>query len=231
MTIKFGHSIFNASVGYLSSKNLNSIIDNIYDTIYEVYDAIKNCSITSAKQALNSAYSSPAIKKAEILSAINHLRMAYNISEEALDKTYTKSSFFGLFTDVVEIVPWQYRKKYIESLYGLSDLITILYNDINEPGSARIWANYSYLKFKDYVDTYYRITPDDIKDTHPNLVHYKEVTYESEEEINHITGDTITVTETREELFFTEEGEAFVRRMKDRIIDNHIKELNRIRIV
>lgn len=58
-----GKMIFNATLGYINSQNLQNIIDDIYYSIFEVYEDIKHCSITSAKQAIESAYKSPVIKK------------------------------------------------------------------------------------------------------------------------------------------------------------------------
>ena len=226
-----GKMIFNAALGYINSQKLNDIIDNIYYSIFEVYNDVKDSSIASARQAIESACKSSIIRKAEILNAINHLRLAYNISEKALDKKRIVSSFFGLFKDEEYIIPWSYRKTYIEALYGLSDLISILYNDIGEHKSAEMWIEYSTHQYREYVNTYCHIDPTEVEKTHPELVHKVTKTSESIEETNHITGDYMTVTETYECLEFTYEGEIYVQQIKDEMIKKHIEELKAIQII
>lgn len=211
-----GKTIFNVALGYINSQSLQNIIDDIYYSIFEVYEDIKICSIISAKQAIESAYKSPAIKKAEVLNAISHLRYAYNMSEKALDKKRIVSSFFGLLKSEENIVPWSSMRTYMESLYGLSDLITILYNDIEEYGSAEIWMKNSSFQYRKYVEIYLNLSPQEVEKTHPELVYQAIGTSESIEETNHITGDYMTVTERYEYLALTCEGEKYVQQIKEK---------------
>lgn len=157
------------------------------------------------------------------------MRFAYNISEKALDKKRIVSSFFGLLKDEENIIPWNYRKTYMESLYGLSDLITILYNNIDEYRSAEIWIKYSTRQYQKYVDTFFHLSPEEVEKTHPELVYQETGTSESIEETNHITGDYMTVTETYEYLAFTCEGEKYVQQIKEEMIKKHIEDLKSIK--
>lgn len=226
-----GKFIYDTTLGYINSLQLKNIIDDIYTSIFKVYEDIKDCSITSAKQAIESAYRSPGIKKEEVLNAISYLRFAYNVSEKALDKKRIVSSFFGLITDEENIVPWNYRKTYLESLYGLCDLITILYNDIDEYNSAEIWIEYSSIQYRKYVEEFVFISPEEVEKTHPEYVCRATATSESVEETNHITGDCITITRTYDYLDFLPEGKKYVQQIKEKMIKKHIDDLMSIRIL
>ena len=63
ISVHAGKMIFDSALGYIKSQKLLKIIDDIYNSIFKVYDDIKICSMLSAEQAIESAYKSPAIKK------------------------------------------------------------------------------------------------------------------------------------------------------------------------
>lgn len=153
--MKIGKLIFDVTWGYIKSNDLQLMIDGIYTSILGIYDDIKNCSILSAKSAIESAYKSSNIRKEEILNAINHLIFAYNILETVMDKKRVVSSFLGLLKNETDIISYSNKAICLRNIYELSDLITILYNNINEYESARIWLNYSFNQYKKYIERYF----------------------------------------------------------------------------
>lgn len=113
-------------------------------------------------------------------------------------------------------------------LINLSDLITILYNNIGEINSAKVWLNNSSVKYTAFVDEYCIITKEEVQKVHPEFVFLKEDSIKVIEETEHITGSCFETTESYYYLEFTTEGSEFVKEIKKKWLESILKNWSKL---
>lgn len=224
--------IFGLFQDTIKGNNLSLIIDDIYENIARVYNNIRNSSIESASQAIQSAYSNKDINfSVEILDAISHLRFAFNISKESLGLKHRYTYFFGLMSGTEDLLSHSEKLMIEDCLCGLSGIIAILYREVGKMDVSEEWIETSLSYFKKNINFYYDFSPEKIQKEHPNYVHIEHGESEEVVETNHITGDYMTITHGYEFLALTPEGKKYVDITKEKMVEQYRKALRTIKIV
>lgn len=134
-----------------SAKQLSEEIDNLNMRITDVYSDMANAHFEAARDALLAVECSNA-PESEMRAAIGHLREAFNILRQIVDKKITRH--YLIFFKNEEYAVGN-REALYQCLAYLSALISIIYSSLKERENALKWkeeASGSYLSFLENIE-------------------------------------------------------------------------------
>ena len=154
----------------ISKIGLCNPIEEIYQTIYNVYSDISGYHYRSAVQCIKSTQDSQNYE-AKILDAISHVRDAYNVTNILINKT-KKIKFLGFTIADDEWViddEWKRVEIYL-SIADMSGLIAFLYNQINDTRNFEEWKNTAVKEYRFALGYHYEIRPQETAAGHPEYL-------------------------------------------------------------
>jgi hypothetical protein len=148
-----------------NSRQLSEEFENIHQRISDVYSDIADAHLEAARDAILAVeYSkSPSL---EIRAAIGHMREAFNILKQVVDKKI-ENQFLIFFTREKYVM--KNRKDSYKCLAYLSALISIMYSSLQEPENANRWKHESSVLFLNYNE-FVTLTAEELKSIDMNLV-------------------------------------------------------------
>lgn len=213
-----GKILINIGAKIYNKVALDSLIDEIYMRLSNIYKDISYSELAAAKQAFESASRSSNYSM-EIYGAITHLRSAYNICERLRTGTYKKFSWV-MFEKIDEYYIDDYRKR--EAISQLSahyaGILYWLYKEVNDFNNAAEWKKIAIDHFKNFMNSIY-YEPKQLQKIDSSYTEMKKEAYTFYWRTEH-------ETRYRNVLSISAKGEEFIQNTKNNTIQSFIEALD-----
>lgn len=161
----------------LSFEDVSSIITHISNQLYSICSEIRGSQLDGAAHSIENAKNAyyTQIKLDELNKAITHLEDAYYLSKRLLDKkTVHEYTYLLFFTgrEVVNAVPWRYRRDWIQGQIEICTTLTLIYRYKGTSQLEEKWYNEAFSLYKSFAKKYLELSDYALEDINSDFVYH-----------------------------------------------------------